>query len=111
MEEKDQQPIDPASSNKTVEQRPQLPESSNTITSSDQTISPQEPVSKTILQGEDEKPKTKIPLVEENKPETETMEVHHHGHINEKKKWKEYLFQFLMLFLAVFCGFLAEYQL
>jgi len=39
------------------------------------------------------------------------MEVHHHGHVHEKKKWKEYIFQFLMLFLAVFCGFLAEYQL
>ncbi len=43
--------------------------------------------------------------------QTEKMEVHHHGHVHEKKKWKEYLFQFLMLFLAVFCGFLAEYQL
>ncbi len=42
---------------------------------------------------------------------TPNMEVHHHGHVQEKKKWKEYLFQFLMLFLAVFCGFLAEYQL
>ncbi len=41
----------------------------------------------------------------------QNMEVHHHGHVHEKKKWKEYLFQFLMLFLAVFCGFLAEYQL
>jgi hypothetical protein len=39
------------------------------------------------------------------------MEVHHHGHVHETKKWKEYLFQFFMLFLAVFCGFLAEYQL
>jgi len=39
------------------------------------------------------------------------MEVHHHGHVHEKKKWKEYVFQFLMLFLAVFCGFLAENQL
>jgi len=44
-------------------------------------------------------------------PLTSDMEVHHHGHVHEKKKWKEYLFQFLMLFLAVFCGFLAEYQL
>ncbi|MES2882512.1 MAG: hypothetical protein V4676_10215, partial [Bacteroidota bacterium] len=43
--------------------------------------------------------------------QTENMEVHHHGHVHEKKKWKEYVFQFLMLFLAVFCGFLAEYQL
>jgi hypothetical protein len=40
-----------------------------------------------------------------------SMEVHHHGHVHEKKKWKEYVFQFFMLFLAVFCGFLAEYQL
>ena len=40
----------------------------------------------------------------------DTMEVHHHGHVHHQKKWKEYLFQFLMLFLAVFCGFLAENQ-
>lgn len=39
------------------------------------------------------------------------MEVHHHGHVHHQKKWKEYIFQFFMLFLAVFCGFLAEYQL
>ncbi len=39
------------------------------------------------------------------------MELHHHGHVHEKKKWKEYVFQFFMLFLAVLCGFLAEYQL
>ena len=44
-------------------------------------------------------------------PQTEAMEVHHHGHVHHKRKWKEYVFQFLMLFLAVFCGFLAEYQL
>jgi hypothetical protein len=44
-------------------------------------------------------------------PQTEEMELHHHGHVHEKKKWKEYVFQFFMLFLAVFCGFLAEYQL
>ena len=35
------------------------------------------------------------------------MEVHHHSH-QGKKKWTEYLWEFLMLFLAVFCGFLAE---
>jgi hypothetical protein len=45
------------------------------------------------------------------KPQTSQMEVHHHGHVHSEKKWKEYLFQFFMLFLAVFCGFLAEYQL
>ena len=44
--------------------------------------------------------------------ETENMEVHKHPHhVTHKKKWKEYLLEFFMLFLAVFCGFLAEYQL
>ena len=38
------------------------------------------------------------------------MEVHHHSH-HEKKKWTGYIWEFLMLFLAVFAGFLAEYQL
>ena len=38
------------------------------------------------------------------------MEVHHHAH-TERKKWTHYFWEFLMLFLAVFCGFLAEYQL
>ena len=38
------------------------------------------------------------------------MEVHHHSH-SSKKKWSHYFWDFLMLFLAVFCGFLAEYQL
>jgi hypothetical protein len=35
------------------------------------------------------------------------MEVHAHTH-TERKKFKHYLWEFLMLFLAVFCGFLAE---
>lgn len=35
------------------------------------------------------------------------MEVHHHAH-TERKKWTHYIWEFLMLFLAVFCGFLAE---
>ncbi len=35
------------------------------------------------------------------------MEVHHHPH-SEGKRLKHYLFEFFMLFLAVFCGFLAE---
>lgn len=38
------------------------------------------------------------------------MEVHHHSHTS-RKKWTNYLWEFVMLFLAVFCGFLAEYQL
>ncbi len=39
------------------------------------------------------------------------MEVHHHAHHEGKKSWKSYAWEFLMLFLAVFCGFLAEYFL
>ena len=37
------------------------------------------------------------------------MEVHAHTH-TERKRWTHYLWEFLMLFLAVFCGFLAENQ-
>ena len=42
------------------------------------------------------------------------MEVHHHTHTERPpagrtgKKFTHYLWEFLMLFLAVFCGFLAE---
>ncbi|HEU5167699.1 MAG TPA: hypothetical protein VFU29_19270 [Chitinophagaceae bacterium] len=37
------------------------------------------------------------------------MEVHHHSH-TPHKKWTHYFWEFLMLFLAVFAGFLAENQ-
>ena len=41
------------------------------------------------------------------------MEVHAHSSRTSgtRKKWTHYLWEFLMLFLAVFCGFLAEIQL
>jgi hypothetical protein len=56
------------------------------------------------------------PSTTNNQPSTPTdMEVHHHAHDpaapHHKKNWKSYFWEFLMLFLAVFCGFLAEYQL
>jgi hypothetical protein len=38
------------------------------------------------------------------------MEVHAHTH-TPRKNWTHYFWEFLMLFLAVFCGFLAEYSL
>jgi hypothetical protein len=44
------------------------------------------------------------------------MEVHHHSHSSpatggtQRKKWTHYFWEFLMLFLAVFAGFLAENQ-
>ncbi|MDB5124392.1 MAG: hypothetical protein JWP94_2521 [Mucilaginibacter sp.] len=38
-----------------------------------------------------------------------TMEVHHHPQLEHKPKpWKEYLFEGLMIFLAVMMGFFAE---
>jgi hypothetical protein len=38
------------------------------------------------------------------------MEVHQHTH-TPRKQWTHYIWEFFMLFLAVFCGFLAEYAL
>ena len=47
---------------------------------------------------------------EPSSSETESsMEVHHHTH-TPRKKWNHYFWEFFMLFLAVFCGFLAENQ-
>ena len=37
------------------------------------------------------------------------MEVHQHTN-TERRKWTHYLWEFFMLFLAVFCGFIAENQ-
>jgi hypothetical protein len=37
------------------------------------------------------------------------MEVHAHTH-TPRKKWHHYFWEFFMLFLAVFCGFIAENQ-
>jgi hypothetical protein len=58
-------------------------------------------------------PKLEQPLTSSLKPSTlENMEVHHHSHESHgKKNWKSYFWEFLMLFLAVLCGFFAEYQL
>jgi len=43
--------------------------------------------------------------------DSENMEVHHHSHSHGNKNWRTYAWEFVMLFLAVFCGFLAEYFL
>ncbi|SRR6266498_5290110 len=58
-------------------------------------------------------PDINIPIVESDniisKQETENMETHaHHLHRAPGKKIWHYLFEFVMLFLAVFCGFIAE---
>ncbi|MEJ7823647.1 MAG: hypothetical protein WKF85_15085 [Chitinophagaceae bacterium] len=63
-------------------------------------------------QKEASSPEQSIPELQTTnpKPQTTPMEVHHHGHVHEKKKWKEYVFQFFMLFLAVTLGFFVENQ-
>src|SRR5258708_8475759 len=44
-----------------------------------------------------------------SKLQTEKMEVHHHPDLHhEKKLWKEYILEFVMIFLAVTMGFFAE---
>lgn len=59
------------------------------------------------------KPITEKEQTQNRKSQTkEEMEVQHHSHPpHGKKTWAAYFWEFLMLFLAVFCGFLAEYQL
>ncbi len=87
----------------TAENIPEV-EQSETPTSNKETISSEE----NILQE-------KEILETTNTAKENDMEVHHHAHNPEaphhKKNWKSYFWEFLMLFLAVFCGFLAEYKL
>ena len=78
------------------------PEDEKTLKADDESSSQGNP----ILTDEETPSSTPQPQLQ-----PQPMEVHHHGHVHEQKKWKEYVFQFFMLFLAVFCGFLAEYQL
>lgn len=56
----------------------------------------------------DETIPTNVPETISSNQQIENMEVHHHAHHEGKKKWKSYFWEFLMLFLAVFCGYLAE---
>lgn len=51
-----------------------------------------------------------IPITpsQNTKPSNENMEPHVHSHTHHDKKWKDYLLEFIMIFLAVFLGFVAE---
>ena len=50
---------------------------------------------------------SEAPPILNPEPETNTMEVHHHPNV-EKKNFKEYVLEGLMIFLAVTMGFIAE---
>jgi hypothetical protein len=58
-------------------------------------------------QSEVNKQQTAPDSYRDSKLQTETMEVHHHPEI-EKKTFKQYLLEGLMIFLAVTMGFFAE---
>lgn len=52
---------------------------------------------------------SQVPETDNQQPTTKHMEVHaHHLHKAPGKNVWHYFYEFLMLFLAVFCGFLAE---
>lgn len=57
-----------------------------------------------------------VSLPEPGKPDlsptklNSNMETHHAHHVAHDKKWKDYLFEFLMLFLAILAGFFVENQ-
>jgi hypothetical protein len=56
-----------------------------------------------------ERPEDGEELIQSEQIQAENMEVHHHPDLHHKKKrWKEYFLEFLMIFLAVTLGFLAE---
>lgn len=74
----------------------------NELTSNTDSISDGLPTEKTPAQNMD---------IPQNKQETRNMETHAHElHKAPGHGWMHYIYEFLMLFLAVFCGFLAENQ-
>jgi hypothetical protein len=75
--------------------------------------SKEEKVNENILQGGQEgsqQPDESTSSTVNKTSEIKNMEVHHHPHGHHSKKWKEYLYEFLMLFLAVTAGFFVENQ-
>lgn len=53
---------------------------------------------------------TNQPNVQKTKKTAESMEIHHPHHVHHDKKWKDHVFEFIMLFLAVTAGFFVENQ-
>jgi hypothetical protein len=67
------------------------------------------PTQSSELKKDNSEPPETNPTTNNLQPATDNMEVHKHPHdITHKKKWGEYLLEFLMIFFAVFLGFLAE---
>jgi hypothetical protein len=72
-------------------------------------MSEEEKIEQSQEGGKPERPQQ--PLTINNEPST-NMEVHYHPHVDSdshrKKNFKEYFLEFLMIFLAVTMGFIAE---
>jgi len=88
----------------------EIPLSSGEIIAADETGMPNTKQNETPAPAIEEAVVLEIKTTEQSQT-NDNMEVHHHAHAHGKKNWKSYFWEFLMLFLAVFCGFLAEYQL
>ena len=72
------------------------------------TESPEENLNENISAPETiEQTETQIETLDIITSDIQNMEVHHHPHV-EKKNFKEYLLEGLMIFLAVTMGFIAE---
>ena len=72
--------------------------------------------SESCIENENETPSTELKAAtsepSDSNEQLKSLETHaNHLHKAPGNGWKHYLFEFFMLFLAVFCGFLAEYQL
>ncbi len=72
-----------------------------------------ETVNENILQEppfiQTEYPGTEQSTTSNTEQQTADMEVHHHPNLHHKPKpWKEYILEFIMIFLAVTLGFFAE---
>ncbi len=66
-------------------------------------------IENTSLQQPVEQPETQITSTNIPTSEIKSMEVHHHPDLHHNpKKWKEYFLEFIMIFLAVTMGFIAE---
>lgn len=76
--------------------------------SESQEASPSNPSENSAIIPEESPESEQIPSTSEL--QIETMEPHHHPHLHHSKRWKDYLFEFLMLFLAVTAGFFVENQ-
>ena len=81
------------------------PESANSGDLSEQTPVAATGASKTPEENTDNEIKGED---EQLTQQPEPMEVHHHSQSDHSKKWTHYLFDFLMLFLAVTSGFIVE---